>query len=1005
MERKSFYKKQTHQRLAAAILLWLGCCMLALPQNTVTLTGGEGKPGDQITVSFGLKNADALSAMQVDIPLDESLTFVEGSERIDTERLGGHEIKVSRTEAGVRVLLYSLTLQTMQAGESRLLTFDLRLKRAPGTYTLRPQVKLTGSDGKTLPCESIAADVVIRAARLNLLTPTIDFGKVPAEMTHTAAIRVENTGNEAMQIKDLTTSDDWMVCAKQPQSIDGGESASFTLQLNPKNKGIYNGSITLEANALDGLQTISVLADVYTINELHLQSVAGICDETVRVPVRLKNTEKISAIQFDIELPHTLEFMPESVESAVPSHKASATFKDGKLTMMMYSLSDASIGKGDQVVMYFAVKLNGKSGIYNLVPQNVKLGNMMLENVCSVSRGAQITISSPRIQCASVLDMENIDIETGSSCTFAVKNAGSSTLVIDKVTFTEERLSLDTPLPIVVEPDGEKELRIQSNSFDAEGELHAVMNIYCNDPEERMKPVDVNGFLYASNTLNLQKLEQTSELGVAMRNRSEITAFQMDVHCAKGVVLAKENITASGRMKNHEIHCAGMGNGIYRISSYSLTNERIAGNSGLLFTMGSTQSITSDKILYIDNVKLSDAQGKNKYTGKEVKFETVTNSSGLQLELSKGWNWISSNLSDADLQQASRFISPIQKDVIRFVGFESELLNDGQLGLVGQLETLSPVSSYRIQMNADVTYTWNGSVCNAEDTPVTLNEGWNWMGYIPDKELPLENALSNHIPEEGDVIKSYEDFSTYEDGRWEGTLATLKPGEGYMYYSGKETTFRYNTATPANLAVKVPAKSNSISRELPWEVVKHKYADNMALIAQLYDSSGGEIQKEEYIVGAFVGDECRGVGQTVNGKSFMIIYGELNESETIVFKAFDRQTREEWGITEICTFDLSLTGTCANPFRLTLNNATGLPIEREQMSNLKLFMDSDQKKLYVNGVDQIRNISILHPNGQLLMSTSLSPTNGIDIAQLPGGIFLVVIRTDVGSIRKKIIKD
>jgi hypothetical protein len=68
-------------------------------------------------------------------------------------------------------------------------------------------------------------------------------------------------------------------------------------------------------------------------------------------------------------------------------------------------------------------------------------------------------------------------------------------------------------------------------------------------------------------------------------------------------------------------------------------------------------------------------------------------------------------------------------------------------------------------------------------------------------------------------------------------------------------------------------------------------------------------------------------------------------------------------------------------------------------------MDSDQKKLYINGVDQIRNISILHPNGQLLMSTSLSPTNGIDIAQLPSGIFLVVIRTDVGSIRRKIIKD
>ncbi|MBR5776320.1 MAG: hypothetical protein IKY42_08735, partial [Bacteroidaceae bacterium] len=93
----------------------------------MTLTGGEGKPGGQISVSLGLKNADALSAMQVDIPLDESLTFVEGSERIDRERLGDHEIKVSRTENGIRVLLYSLSLKTMQAGEGRLLTFDLKL--------------------------------------------------------------------------------------------------------------------------------------------------------------------------------------------------------------------------------------------------------------------------------------------------------------------------------------------------------------------------------------------------------------------------------------------------------------------------------------------------------------------------------------------------------------------------------------------------------------------------------------------------------------------------------------------------------------------------------------------------------------------------------------------------------------------------------------------------------------------------------------------------------------
>ena len=75
---------------------------------------------------------------------------------------------------------------------------------------------------------------------------------------------------------------------------------------------------------------------------------------------------------------------------------------------------------------------------------------------------------------------------------------------------------------------------------------------------------------------------------------------------------------------------------------------------------------------------------------------------------------------------------------------------------------------------------------------IELSEGWNWISNLLTTETSLEDALVNLTPAEGDMIKSQNKFSNYENGQWDGTLDVLTPGKGYIYMrEGEATSFTY----------------------------------------------------------------------------------------------------------------------------------------------------------------------------------------------------------------------
>ena len=76
----------------------------------------------------------------------------------------------------------------------------------------------------------------------------------------------------------------------------------------------------------------------------------------------------------------------------------------------------------------------------------------------------------------------------------------------------------------------------------------------------------------------------------------------------------------------------------------------------------------------------------------------------------------------------------------------------------------------------------------AQNVPVNLNSGWNWISYPRSQAMSLEAAMEGFTPTAGDMIKGMSSSCTYQNGQWQGSLTELVPGEGYMYYSASGQT-------------------------------------------------------------------------------------------------------------------------------------------------------------------------------------------------------------------------
>ena len=156
------------------------------------------------------------------------------------------------------------------------------------------------------------------------------------------------------------------------------------------------------------------------------------------------------------------------------------------------------------------------------------------------------------------------------------------------------------------------------------------------------------------------------------------------------------------------------------------------------------------------------------------------------LTLKKGWNWV------AGFLQEPLSVSAMASACSRIQSQTHEVVSDPLYGMTGPLTALLPGVGYKIKVSEDCTCTFSGHVCNPADVSVSLQKGWNWIGYPLLKAATPAAALAGLQAALGDRLLSQDKYAEYGTDGWQGTLRTLEPGKAYMYFrAAGATTFTY----------------------------------------------------------------------------------------------------------------------------------------------------------------------------------------------------------------------
>lgn len=223
-----------------------------------------------------------------------------------------------------------------------------------------------------------------------------------------------------------------------------------------------------------------------------------------------------------------------------------------------------------------------------------------------------------------------------------------------------------------------------------------------------------------------------------------------------------------------------------------------------------------------------------------------------------------------------------------------------------------------------------------------------------------------------------------------------------MYYSGKNKSFHYPVQRV--FPVETDAQRMAVTEVAsPWHFDSHKYPYNMNMIATV-QADGNTAPAGLFTIGAFVGDECRGIGQYVGDKLYMTIYGDVNTSSQLTFKAIENSSQQEYDIVETATFANSMLGSVSSPYKLTISGTTGINGLADK-GEYNVYPSPVRSTLYVNGdLEHLSAVYVIANNGVIVAKTDNYNENGLNVSSLMEGSYIVVLKTSSGSIVKRILK-
>ena len=295
--------------------------------------------------------------------------------------------------------------------------------------------------------------------------------------------------------------------------------------------------------------------------------------------------------------------------------------------------------------------------------------------------------------------------------------------------------------------------------------------------------------------------------------------------------------------------------------------------------------------------------------------------------MQNGWNWYSSYIEQEDIDGLRMLENSLGSEGVMIKSQNDGFVINYQNIWTGSLNSLHNEQMYLINVNGTAMANVVGNKVNGANHPIALYPGWTWIGNPYETSISIQDALAGFTPSEGDIMKSQQSFKSYLDGLgWYGSLNTLEPGMGFMYYSNKNTTSTLNYAESPNREERIP---NITAENNHWTPNAFEYPYNMtAMAVVMLDDM--EISNDQYELAAFANGKCIGSSRLLYNEglnhylAYLTIYGE--ESVDIQFGLYDVASGTEYySAIETLSFEInSIIGNVAEPFVVHFDNTTGM---------------------------------------------------------------------------------
>lgn len=727
------------------VYLLLVLCMVAIglaAQNIVAFSSVQGQSGEEVTVTMSLQNVDAISAIQIRMPLGDNLTYVEGSAKVDNSRCANHSISAGVKDSQLNIMLYSTGMKAINGSDGQIASFRLRLGNQPGGISIYPsEVIMTGTKGNDLSGSSGECSVIILCAKAEYSEMTVDFGKLSVLDTGSKDINVTNVGNADLIITglDFSKGDVFSCSTSFPITISSGDSKLLSIDCSPKVRGSIDETMKVICNSVSKLNTIALKAEAFTVNELHIQSVEGIADEEVTVSMIMNNMDAVNGCQVIFDMPDELEYVNGSftLSNRTADHISTASQSGRTLQLVIYSQTGKAFIGNDGEIGSFKVKLKGRNSV-ELKPSKTVLSatiNNKVDNVTSAVYGGMVTINSPRISSDDYLDFGAVPVTEAAERSFTINNDGNATLSVSRIIFDNENLSVKETLPMTVAVGGSGSVTVVYSSVE-QTSFDSRMQIYSNDPDLRMKEVNVTGSRFAPNYLEVATKDispsENMSIDFSLNTYDAVKGLQFDVtYPGQYYTTFDNNYTLESRAQGMTVNIRQTDVNTFKVFCYFLNGGGISAGEGkvmslLLKPVGESVP-EGNYTVYVRNIKFGTDELSNKYAGadcqssfkvKEILPVTIT---------AKSYT-----IAYGDEIPTFEYTS------------EGETL-EGIPSISCEATKTSPVGSYSIIIS-------KGTVTNKKDTYVN--------GTLTITKAPLKITAKDYTIKQGEALPTFE--ATYE---------------------------------------------------------------------------------------------------------------------------------------------------------------------------------------------------------------------------------------------------